>query len=358
MYGKCGCLREARRILEEMPRRDVVSCNSVFTGYAQNERFLDAVELCREMESFGIKPNDGTMASLLPAVTNASRMLCSLRIYSWRIEPDAITIASVLPACGDLSAIMMGKRVHSYADRKYICPNLSCLIDMYAKCGCLQVAIDKMHFRVVVSWTSMNSAYGKSGQGAKAVALFSEMQESITPDPIAFCPILSACSHAGLLDEGRVCEAHDFIKAHVALGGGIAIYWGQNGNEGTITETCATGRFSYFNLAFLVKFGNDKNPEINLPGRCNPATNGCKIISDGIRYCQKRGIKVMLSLGGGIGNYSLASKEMPKTCHFTCGTISWVDGPFQDLYEMQHRMELILISSWDRPFTGMISQDI
>ncbi|KAL3524365.1 hypothetical protein ACH5RR_017210 [Cinchona calisaya] len=80
-----------------------------------------------------------------------------------------------------------------------------------------------------------------------------------------------------------------------------------------------------------IKFGNDKNPEINLPGHCNPATNGCKIISDGIRYCQKRGIKVMLSLGGGIGNYSLASKEMPKTCQFTCGTMSWVDGPFQDL---------------------------
>lgn len=89
--------------------------------------------------------------------------------------------------------------------------------------------------------------------------------------------------------------------------GGIAIYWGQNGNEGTLTETCATGRFSYVNIAFLNKFGNGQTPELNLAGHCNPAANGCTAVSEGIQYCQKRGIKVMLSLGGGIGSYSLAS---------------------------------------------------
>ncbi|XP_059625442.1 acidic endochitinase-like [Cornus florida] len=95
---------------------------------------------------------------------------------------------------------------------------------------------------------------------------------------------------------------------HTSFAAGIAVYWGQNGNEGTLAETCATGRFSYINIAFLNKFGNGQTPEINLAGHCNPATNGCTIMGDGIRYCQKRGIKVMLSLGGGIGNYSLASK--------------------------------------------------
>ncbi|RVW37171.1 Acidic endochitinase [Vitis vinifera] len=38
--------------------------------------------------------------------------------------------------------------------------------------------------------------------------------------------------------------------------GGIAIYWGQNGNEGTLTQTCNTGKYSYVNIAFLNKFGN------------------------------------------------------------------------------------------------------
>ncbi|CAA0824663.1 Acidic endochitinase [Striga hermonthica] len=38
--------------------------------------------------------------------------------------------------------------------------------------------------------------------------------------------------------------------------GGIAIYWGQNGNEASLNETCATGRFAYVNIAFLY-FGTD-----------------------------------------------------------------------------------------------------
>ncbi|KAF2315523.1 hypothetical protein GH714_039994 [Hevea brasiliensis] len=56
------------------------------------------------------------------------------------------------------------------------------------------------------------------------------------------------------------------------------------------------------------KFGNGQTPEINLAGHCNPATNGCIIVSNGIKSCQKQGIKVMLSLGGGIGSYTLASQ--------------------------------------------------
>ncbi|VVA11219.1 Hypothetical predicted protein [Prunus dulcis] len=88
---------------------------------------------------------------------------------------------------------------------------------------------------------------------------------------------------------------------------GVAVYWGQNGNEGTLAETCATRKYKYVNIAFLDKFGNGQTPEINLAGQCNPASNGCTIVSSGITSCQSQGVKVLLSLGGGIGNYSLAS---------------------------------------------------
>ncbi|KAF2315521.1 hypothetical protein GH714_039984 [Hevea brasiliensis] len=94
--------------------------------------------------------------------------------------------------------------------------------------------------------------------------------------------------------------------------GGIAIYWGQNGLEGTLNQTCDTGRYSYVNIAFLNKFGNGQTPEINLAGHCNPATNGCTIAGSEIKHCQELGIKVMLSIGGGVGNYSIASRKDAK----------------------------------------------
>ncbi|KAK6156236.1 hypothetical protein DH2020_010484 [Rehmannia glutinosa] len=91
--------------------------------------------------------------------------------------------------------------------------------------------------------------------------------------------------------------------------GKIAIYWGQNGNEGTLTETCATGNYGYVNLAFLATFGNGQTPMINLAGHCDPTTNGCTGLSSDIKSCQAKGIKVMLSLGGAAGSYYLASVE-------------------------------------------------
>lgn len=92
-----------------------------------------------------------------------------------------------------------------------------------------------------------------------------------------------------------------------AQAGGIAIYWGESGYEGSLIETCATGRYSHVIISFLNHFGNGRAPEMNLASHCNTASNGCTVESTGIRYCQSLGVKVLLSIGGGIGSYSLAS---------------------------------------------------
>lgn len=247
MYGKCSFLIEARRIFNEMPRRDVVSYNSLVAGFAQNGLFDNSLDVCREMDLLGLKSDAGTMASLSPAVSNTSRENVSfvekmfsnltkknlvsynvmisvyvnnsmsskaidlfLAMEGDKIEPDSVTFASVLPACGDLSALLVGRKIHEFVERKNLLPNLAlenALMDMYAKCGSLidsRKVFDEMQFRDVVSWTSMISAYGMNGQGRDAVSLFKKMTDSgLTPDSIAFVTVLSACSHAGLLEEGR-----------------------------------------------------------------------------------------------------------------------------------------------------------
>ena len=90
--------------------------------------------------------------------------------------------------------------------------------------------------------------------------------------------------------------------------GEIAVYWGQNEQEGTLTKTCNTRRYAYVNIAFLSSFGNGRNPKINLAGHCDPdSDNGCRRVSNGIKNCQGQGIKVMISIGGGDGSYTLTS---------------------------------------------------
>ncbi|XP_006645798.2 acidic endochitinase-like [Oryza brachyantha] len=94
-----------------------------------------------------------------------------------------------------------------------------------------------------------------------------------------------------------------------AHGGSIAIYWGQNGNEGTLGETCATGNYAFVNLAFLCSFGSGLTPQLNLAGHCDAYSGACANLTGDIARCQSMGVKVMLSIGGGAGGYSLTSKQ-------------------------------------------------
>ncbi|KAL8192722.1 hypothetical protein R6Q57_027170 [Mikania cordata] len=89
---------------------------------------------------------------------------------------------------------------------------------------------------------------------------------------------------------------------------GIATYWGQYTDEGTLEAACATGNYQFVNIAFLTTFGNGQTPVLNLAGHCDPAST-CSSFSSQIQACQAQGVKVFLSLGGAIGSYSLSSAE-------------------------------------------------
>ncbi|XP_039115610.1 acidic endochitinase-like [Dioscorea cayenensis subsp. rotundata] len=91
--------------------------------------------------------------------------------------------------------------------------------------------------------------------------------------------------------------------------GGIAVYWGQNGNEGSLADTCSSGNYNYVIIAFLVTFGNGQTPVLNLAGHCDPTNGGCAGFSADIKACQGQGIKVFLSLGGASGSYTLVSSD-------------------------------------------------
>ncbi|CAN1149014.1 Acidic endochitinase [Linum perenne] len=101
-----------------------------------------------------------------------------------------------------------------------------------------------------------------------------------------------------------------FVSAIISSeAGGISIYWGQNEQEGTLAETCATGNYHYVNIAFLSAFGNGQKPQINLAGHCDPTNKGCAGLTSDINSCQAKGVKVLLSIGGGTGGYNLASTQ-------------------------------------------------
>lgn len=66
------------------------------------------------------------------------------------------------------------------------------------------------------------------------------------------------------------------------------------------------------NIAFLPTFGNGQTLVLDLSGHCDPSSHGCTGLSSDIKPCQDKGIKVMLSIGGGACSYSLSSTSNAK----------------------------------------------
>ncbi|GLJ20972.1 hypothetical protein SUGI_0383270 [Cryptomeria japonica] len=91
--------------------------------------------------------------------------------------------------------------------------------------------------------------------------------------------------------------------------GSIRVYWGQNGNEASLADTCASGNFAIVLLSFLTTFGDGQTPVLNLAGHCDPSSGGCQSLGADIKSCQSRGVKVFLSLGGASGSYAAATVD-------------------------------------------------
>eukprot|EP01018_Ginkgo_biloba_P020817 Gb_00206 [translate_table: standard] len=189
MYTKCGSIEIARQLFDIMSKRNVVSWNAMIAGYTQNGHANEALTLFYQMQLAGVRP-------------------------------DSFTMVSVLLAYAHLAALQRGKWIHGCIIRSGFELDVfvgTALIDMYAKCGSIDIAhqfFDTMSTRNVVSWNAMIAGYGMHGHGEDAIALFSQMQKTgMKPNHITFVCVLSACSHAGLLDEGWqyfYCMSQDY----------------------------------------------------------------------------------------------------------------------------------------------------
>eukprot|EP01018_Ginkgo_biloba_P009907 Gb_21316 [translate_table: standard] len=251
MYAKCGNLVDARRVLDQMPKRNVVSWTAMIAAYAKHGRGDEALKLYHEMQRTGNQPDQYTFASVLPACSNLATLkevhedivrakvqsnvfvgsgLVDMYAKCGMIEdarqPNSVTFAGVLPACANLAALEHGKEVHEDIIRSGYQSDVfvgSALIDMYTKCGNIENArklFDTMHEKNVVLWNSMIIGYGMHGFGKEALQLFERMQPSGTkPDHVTFVGVLSACCHAGLVDDGWQYFNSMSRDYHIAPGG-------------------------------------------------------------------------------------------------------------------------------------------
>ncbi|EED11606.1 endochitinase precursor, putative [Talaromyces stipitatus ATCC 10500] len=106
-------------------------------------------------------------------------------------------------------------------------------------------------------------------------------------------------------------------------GGEVVVYWGQNAaaasENNDLSNYCTAGSgINIVVLSFLYEYGNGITIPSGVIGNdCSISTSGegtnCDALAKQIATCQSNGVKVILSLGGAVGAYSLTSQAEAET---------------------------------------------
>ncbi|XP_011625801.2 pentatricopeptide repeat-containing protein At2g22410, mitochondrial-like [Amborella trichopoda] len=211
MYTKCGGVEFARELFDGMAVKDVFSWTSMINGYAKCGMLELAHELFDEMPA----RNEVTWNALISGYSQTYRPREALNLFHAmcmeNVVPIEGSLVAALSACAQLGDLDLGSWIHRhYVEEKRVQLSViltNALIDMYAKCGCIENAsklFEEMAERDVVSWNSVIMACAMHGDGIRALGLFDRMVATrVKPDDITFVGVLSACSHSGMITEGR-----------------------------------------------------------------------------------------------------------------------------------------------------------
>ncbi|KAF6134024.1 hypothetical protein GIB67_038315 [Kingdonia uniflora] len=179
-FIKAGQMTRARNVFDKMPFKNVVSWSTLLSGYAQTNKCDQAIQLFKQMVALGVKP-------------------------------DNVGLVSTLSACAQLGALEEGKTIHSYMGTNGIPLDeflLTGLVDMYAKCGCIDIARDIFEsnsgVKNLFTWNAMVVGLAMHGHGELSLEYFSRMRKvGVKPDGVSFLGALVGCSHAGLVNKAR-----------------------------------------------------------------------------------------------------------------------------------------------------------
>lgn len=176
MYAKCGLLVDSRQVFDRMPSKNAFSWCALLGGYCQYGNHAEVLDLFRKMDA----------------------------------DDDQYSFSTVLRACAGLSAVAQGKELHCRFLRTRGGRNVvieSALVDLYAKCGLVSYA-DRVFAgsttKNLITWNAMIGGFAQNGEAGRAIEVFDKMiQLGTRPDYVTYVAVLFACSHAGMVEEGK-----------------------------------------------------------------------------------------------------------------------------------------------------------
>ncbi|KAF5204800.1 Pentatricopeptide repeat-containing protein [Thalictrum thalictroides] len=209
MYCKCGKTEDGRRVFDSILERNVVSWNSMMSGYSLNGQLQEAEELFERLP----KRNSVSWNTMISGYLQNKHYDKVLVVFSKMLSsgetPNGFTFSSILSACASLASLGKGKNIHGKILKLGIQYEVflgTALTDMYAKSGDIESSrkvFNRMTEKNEVTWTAMLQALAENGFADESLNLFEEMKRTsaVAPTELMFLAVLFACSHCGLVDK-------------------------------------------------------------------------------------------------------------------------------------------------------------
>ena len=171
MYAESGCMAEATQAFNQLYEKNLVSFSCDFDGDGRSLDYL---------------------------------------IQRMDVGIGTFTFASLISAAASVGLLTKGQQLHALSLKAGFVSDTgvgNSLVSMYSRCGYLEDAcraFDEMNGHNVISWTSMISGLAKHGYAERALELFHDMiSAGVKPNDVTYIAVLSACSHSGLVKEGK-----------------------------------------------------------------------------------------------------------------------------------------------------------
>lgn len=189
MYSKCRELGDARKVFDEIPKRNIVSWTSMITGYVQNDDPHNGLLLFKD---FLVEESEDR---------GEKEVFCV----------DSVALVSVLSACAKVSSMFLTEGVHGFSIKRGFEEALgvgNTLVDAYAKCGEVGMSrkvFDGMVEKDDVSWNTMIAVCAQNGFSNDALEVFRSMvnDSDVKYNAVTLSAVLLACAHAGALVTGK-----------------------------------------------------------------------------------------------------------------------------------------------------------
>ncbi|KAL9269436.1 putative pentatricopeptide repeat-containing protein [Drosera capensis] len=255
-YCETGLVKDARKLFDEMPERDVVVWTAMITGYTNCNHGVSAWVLFSEMLSEEIRPNAFTVSSVLKACSGmraywGRRMVDGLAVKRWLVGVfeevlaknvatwttmiagythqgdgyDALTVfrrmiseeAELSPfsvsisvrACASTGAASLGRQIHAITVKNSLdssIPVMNSMIGMYCRCDCIPEAsrcFIEMTEKDLITWNALIAGYVRSNS-AECLHILSKIEsEGFSPNGFTFTTVVAACANLALLSCGR-----------------------------------------------------------------------------------------------------------------------------------------------------------